>query len=57
MNFVVLVGAWELDAWQATLVYPGTTTTGLRQIVSGSQADVQLDGTKIEMLFLVVMCV
>ena len=36
---------------------PGTTTMSLRQIVSRSQVDVQLDGTKIQMLLLVVVCV
>ena len=55
-NFVVLVGTWELDGWTATLVYLGTIIMGLRQIAFGSQVNVHLADTRIEMLLLVVTC-
>ena len=49
-------GLGELDGWTATLVYLGTIIVGLRQIAFGSQVNVQLADTRIEMLLLVVTC-
>ena len=49
---MVLAETWDFEEWEAALVHPSTSAVDLSQPVSGSQADVQLDGAQIEMLTL-----